>query len=121
MTALLNNDATLRDILVGLVDSARSSMVLDRRETFRERFFAPVLICDLETSQTIESALSVDISTLGTRLVFSGEPLDTGEYLLILQCDNRPPLSIRSSLEWCDSLSGGWYSSGFKFIQLNQD
>jgi len=112
-------DAQGRRIIKQLIKQRSDLRLSNRRHDQRDEFIAPVDIYD-ETGKQLVSAVSVDMSTSGVRLVHKDQSIEAGEYLLAIQQDGDKPTVVRSLLECCYDLGGEWYSSGWRFLSMSR-
>ena len=112
-------DAQGRRIVAQLIDQYRDIRLSDRRVDNREDFVAAVDILNLSDRCKLTSALSIDMSPAGIRLVHQGNFLEPGEYVLRIRVEGASaPTVLRAAMHSCRELPGDWFSSGWQFLSV---
>ncbi len=108
----------IQQFVDGIIDEETRARMQDRRAVGREPLCRPVDVTPFNAGGQSVSALSKDISGMGIGLV-SQQPVEprTTAKLTIYRLRGRPSVVV-AECRWCEQSAGGWFLSGWYFMNV---
>ena len=115
------DELLIRRAVEQLLDELPKPRISNRRSEKRTELVAPVTVRERHSQAVVQSALAIDISAAGTKLVHRDAPLPPGEYILSMETSKSGRvIAFRSDVEFSESCGGGWFSSGCRFLAVTR-